>query len=166
MHLDIIGEINNKTYRRLLNACRSFEDSDALVNQINITLNSEGGEHVSALAIAALMRKYRQSILFTVEVHGEAASAAVLILASGFKGSRRISKEAWVMVHESGNDLTGDVSTVERETRQMRRLEEQWCELMQELTGTAKDVWAKLHKETTYLSPEECLKLGLVDEIV
>ncbi len=129
---------------------------------IIIELYSAGGEAVAALAYAARIRRSRSHV--TVRVYGEAASAAVLVLASGHH--RQITAEAWVMVHEDSGKLKGSISDMERDTAVFRRLENQWNELLARYTRTSAQDWARMHKETTYLNAEQVVELGLADEIV
>lgn len=70
------------------------------------------------------------------------------------------------MVHQDTGETTGELHEREREIKQDRRLEDQWNTLMEKNTSTSKEEWAKLNRKTTYLTAEDCLKLGLVDEII
>lgn len=131
-------------------------------SDIEIELTSDGGSAHSALAYCGRMRL--SNCKLTVTLYGIAASAAVLILAAA--DHRRMTREAWVMVHEDSGKLKGAVVDLEREAAHLRRLETQWALLLKEHTGTAAAIWTKLHKQTTYLDASDCLKLGLIDEII
>lgn len=131
-------------------------------DNVYIELCSEGGEAYAALAFYSRMRSTTCPIY--IKSYGLVASAAVLILAAG--GHRQLSREAWVMVHEDEGTQEGSVSLLEVQIKQGRRLEDQWNTLLSSRTNTTSDGWAALHKSTTYLSAEECLKLGLIDEII
>lgn len=130
--------------------------------QVEIELNSYGGDAIAALAIASKIRKRKARVV--INVYGECCSAAVIILAYGHH--RRMAEEAWVMVHEDSTKLKGEIHVLERELGHAHRLEDQWCSLLEGLTGTSAIKWAKLHKETTYLNARECEKLGLIDEVI
>lgn len=159
--LQIIGEIDSDAYERFSEQLYILECQSPRPKVV-IELNSHGGEAVIALAFAARMRLSRCHL--TVVVYGEASSAAVLILAQG--NDRLMTKEAWCMVHEDSGKISGNVVEMERESLQYRRLENQWAELLEANTGTKASVWTKLHKDTTYLTPQECLELGLITRII
>lgn len=135
------------------------------IKKVNIILNSAGGSVTDALAIVSTMRTHRMfGFKFTIIAQGAIMSAATLILAAGDK--RIITEESWVMVHESSVKLKGNVSVLEKELSQLRRMEVQWCDLMAKYTMTSAKEWARMNKETTYLDADECLRLGLADSKV
>jgi ATP-dependent Clp protease protease subunit len=158
--IKIIGAIDEDAYTEFCNKLDDLETGGVKV--ITVELNSGGGTAYDALAIAGRMRTSKCK--FTVTGYGLIASAAVLILAAG--DVRVMTKEAWVMVHEDSGRIKGNIVTMELEALHFRRLENQWAGLLAERTLTKAEVWTKLHKETTYLSAEECLALGLVDKVI
>lgn len=161
--VNIIGEIGWQAFSDFTSSLDEFEG--ASTSPIRVTLASDGGDAKAALAFSSRIRLSPCDIIITA--CGNVASAAVLILASGDR--RSMTKEAWVMVHEentgeSVNDLP--LADAEREIKQLRRVEDQWNGLLEDYTKTDWTVWEKLHKQTTYLDADECLKLGLVDEVI
>lgn len=159
--IKIIGEINDEAFSSFLDEINDFEVSSK-VKPVYIDLFSGGGDAHAALAFAARMRLSPCPLVVTA--YGYVASAAVLVLASGT--TRRMTKEAWVMVHEESGKISGDVVTMERETKQLRALENQWSELLSLRTDESDLTWTNLHKQTTYLTAYKCLDLGLIEEIV
>lgn len=129
---------------------------------IFMVLSSEGGDAYVALAFAARMRVSACPLHLTA--YGEVSSAAVLVLAAAT--TRRLARESWVMVHEDSGEIEGTVVEMEREAKQHRRMEDQWAMLLEERTGTSASIWTDLHKATTYLTPAECLELGLIHEVI
>lgn len=91
-------------------------------------------------------------------------SAATLILAAG--RSRRISKYATFMHHESAYDLSGKHSELKHMVRQMDFEEDQWAAWMSEMTNQPFEFWRNQGRLLDlYLTPEKCLELGVADEI-
>lgn len=135
---------------------------ESTTGSIEIELCSEGGDVYAALAYAAKIMKCKHQVIITG--YGLVASAAVLILAAGHE--RVLAEDTWVMVHEDEGGVEANVSFMEAHIKHMRRLENQWTDLMAFLTTTTKAKWDELHKNTTYLTPEECLQLGLIEKIV
>jgi len=155
--IKVIGDITEEAYQLF---------SDALDSEtariVDIELCSGGGSAEVALAFAAKMRMSKKKIRVTV--YGQVASAAILILA--YADVRRMTHEAWAMVHEDSAKLSGNVVDLERESKHLRDMETQWARLLFSKTKTDTSVWTKLHKQTTYMSPEMCSDFGLIDEII
>lgn len=158
--LYITGEINFESYKEFSEALLEAETDKC--THIRIELASDGGDAHAALAFSARMKHSQAEI--TIIAMGNVASAAVLILASG--DHRVMTSEAWVMVHEEQCELTGNVSDLERETRQLRILEDQWAALLEKYTDRNSMFWAAAHKKTTYLGAADCKHFGLVDEVI
>lgn len=158
--IHLIGEVNYELYERFSSQLALFEQDGN--KEVMVELCSEGGDAEVALAFRSRIKTSRLDIVITGV--GTVASAAVLILAAGDK--RYMSDESWVMVHEEEGELSGSVSQLEAQVKQMRVMENQWCLLLEKDTGTLRDFWANLHKKTTYLDAKQCIDLGLIDEII
>lgn len=155
----IVGEISETSFAEFSAKLSICERSRT---PVKIELYSEGGNPTAALAFASRIRLAKVKV--TVLAIGEVSSSAVLILAAGHK--RKMAEEAWVMVHETTDELKGDVIMLEKLVAQRRREEDQWAELLGQWTTSHKYVWTALHKETTYLTATQCLAMGLIDEII
>ena len=159
----IAGGIDWETYEKFSSELEAFEsENDSPTLDVVVEVASGGGDAIVALAISARMRN--SPCLIRTVCYGQASSAASLILASG--DYRVITKEAWVMVHEDSGEVTGDVVGMEVEIKQKRRLEKQWCKLMAANSDLSAEVWEKLNKRTTYLSADQCMQAGIVDEVI
>lgn len=155
--ISIIGEIDSEAYANFREELQSAGNA-----RITIVLNSTGGSAMDAQAIAHKIRRHRSPI--TIEATGEICSAAVVILAAGHK--RRMTSSCWLMMHEEQGKVKGSVTDMEHAIKVLRAKENQWNKLLEKYTGTPANVWAKLHLGETWLTPKECLKYGLIDEIV
>lgn len=155
----ISGEINERTFRRVSMALTELEALNR--KSITIEINSEGGEVYQALAVIGRMKN--SPCKLTTIGYGQVMSAASVILAAG--DERIISKYAWVMVHEGSAEVGGKVADMIEFIRQCRREEEQWARIMEDLTATPKSAWLEMCTKDTYLTPDQCLQLGLVDRI-
>jgi len=163
----ISGEISEDSFKEFCEQMDVLEEEVKGLHKtkdIEIELNSAGGSALDAIAFLGRIR--RSTCDVNVTVYGFCGSAAVLVLAAC--DLRRMTKESWVMVHEDmGSYKNIKTSDLEAQARTARLLEDQWSQLLEELTGTKKETWLYLHENgDTYLTPEECLKLGLIQEIV
>ena len=157
----INGEINDQAFATVEEKLSEFErEGDG---PVIVRINSEGGEVYAALAIVG--RLTSSPIEIITEGYGPVMSAATLILACGNK--RRLSKYAWFMHHESTVKLKGRISNVIAELEQEKAEELRWAVAMAELTNQDLKFWIKKGTGTDlYLSPEQCLELKIIDEII
>ena len=158
---DIIGPIN---YKRL----KEFEDfiNDCDLKNITIQICSQGGDEGAGRALAGRIRGLIDAGVNVVTVgYGDIHSAAVVVFAAGQE--RLLSHAAVVMVHESSVEAdTLNASGYKRLAKQMEADEQFWCKLLERYTGTDAKVWAKLHADETYLTPEQALELKLATTII
>ena len=162
--LYIHGDVDNSLFSAFSQQLAELEAAKK-VKAVEIELISDGGSAYDALAFHDRIINSRLDIRITGL--GLIASAAVLILAAG--DHRRLTRNAWVMVHEDdcgSLNKRGMVHQAEKDVAHLRRLENQWNFLMAASTKTPTKHWAKLHKDETYMTPEQCKSLGLIEEIV
>lgn len=157
------GDIDSDLYSRFSEELKTLEEELFSVDDASILveLMSDGGDATVALAF---FDRIRNSPL-NIDIHatGLVASAAVLILAAG--STRTMSDSAWVMVHEEQvEDTSGSVSSLEKETRRLRRLETQWCKILASVTKLSFEGWTELHKSETWLDKPWCKEVGLINE--
>ena len=131
---------------------------------INLYINSPGGSVDDTLAIYDTMQ-FLNCDVGTYCV-GQAASGAALILASGAKGKRFALPHSKIMVHQPWGGVTGQAADIQIQAEEILKAKRLLNQLLADHTG--RDV--KLIEEETerdrYLSPQEALEYGIVDEIV
>jgi ATP-dependent Clp protease protease subunit len=157
----IIEQINEESYLKFSLRMDILERESN--KPILVELSSGGGVALDGLAFASRIRLSPCDV--TIKAVGLVASAATIILAYGDK--RLMTKESWVLVHEDSGKQRGSVSAQEKGVRQLRTFEDQWNGLLAARTKLSMPVWEKIHKQgDTYLTPQDCLKYGLVDKII
>lgn len=158
--INIIGEIDAAAFKKFKVALSKAD----INHNVKVTLMSDGGDANVALAFFDLIRSSPKVVHITAT--GLVASAAVLILAAA--DHRCMTPSAWAMVHEESPDNVdnNNVSSLEKQAAHFRRIENQWSELLRITTKADTKTWAQLHKEETYLNPQQCLELGLIDLVL
>lgn len=159
----VSGTIDSDSFKEFCEKLDEYEDESN--DPVEIVLNSEGGLALDAIAFAGRIRTSSVEAV-NITVFGLCASAAVLVLAAG--NVRRMTKESFLMVHEDMNSYEDiNTSKIMQEAATSEMLEQHWAMLLEELTGTKREAWRDLHKRgDIYLTPNECLTLGIITEIV
>lgn len=131
---------------------------------IHFYLNSPGGEVVATLAIYDTM----QILSCPVATYcvGQAASGAAVLLAGGSKGKRFALPHARVMLHQPYGGVSGQVSDIEIQAREILRNREMLNDILAKHTGQSIERIAKDTDRDFFLSAVEAKEYGLVDEIL
>jgi len=131
---------------------------------INIYINSPGGDITALLAIYDTMQYVKPDI--TTICFGQAASAAAVLLAAGTKGKRLALPHARILLHQpwgSGAGQAADIELAAREILRMRTLLEQ---ILSQHTDQPVD---RIHRDTDrdfVMSAAEARDYGIIDEVI
>jgi len=131
---------------------------------IYIYINSPGGSVSSTIAIYDTIQ-YIRSDVSTICI-GMAASGAALILASGAKGKRFVLPNSRIMVHQPLGGAQGQVTDIEIQTRELKRIKDTINKILTHHTGQK---FEKVEKDTDrdfYMTAQESKEYGLVDEVI
>jgi ATP-dependent Clp protease protease subunit len=137
------------------------EDSD---KDINIYINSPGGVVTAGLAIYDTMQ-YLKCPITTICI-GQAASMGAMLLAAGSKGKRYALPNARIMIHQPLGGAQGQATDIEIQTKEIMRVKKLLNEILAKHTGQP---LAKIEKDTDrdfYMSAQEALEYGIVDEVI
>lgn len=159
MKLYIIGDIDYAAYEKFTEELAALE---AVGEDVWIELCSDGGDSSVALAFYDRIRASPANI--NIVGFGAILSAASLIFAAGAR--RIMAPNAWLMVHEDGPPEYNSLQEATRDIKHLQRVEDQFAELMAKNSNTSIRKWKELTKKETYLSAEECVSLGIADEIL
>jgi len=99
---------------------------------------------------------------------GKVMSAGVLLLASGVKGKRLIGSSARLMMHPISGGFYGNVFESMSETTEFKRLQDLMVNSLQKESSMSKEQIENIMKSghDYYVTPEEAVKLGIVDKII
>ena len=158
----INGEINNESANILISELLYL---DSLNNEeINIYINSPGGEVISGLAIYDTMN-YIKSDVRTITI-GMAASMAAIIASSGTKGKRCILKNGEFMIHQPLGGVKGQATDIDIAAKRILKIKDKLNKILAKNTGVN---LRKIEKDTerdNYLDSNEAKEYGLVDIIL
>lgn len=146
--------------RAILNNRTEEEANDP----INLIINSSGGDVYEMLGII----DYIESLSVPVNTicRGRAFSAAAVILACG-TGTRMISKRSSVMFHESSSYIDGvKISDISAYINNLSKIETDVCELLASRSNKDAAWWKQQQKIDLFLSAEQLLEYGIIDQII
>lgn len=141
-----------------------FLESENPDADILFYINSPGGSVSSGMAIYDTMNFIKCDV--STIVMGMAASMGSLLSTAGTKGKRKMLPHATHMIHQPLGGSSGQATEVEIQFKELQR----WKEILTTLyvTHTGKD-YATLEADMdrdNYMTAQQALEYGLVDEII
>ncbi len=159
-----LGTPIDDTIANLICAQLIHLESDNPDKDINIYINSPGGDITALFAIYDTMRFIKPDI--STICFGQAASAAAVLLAAGAPGKRLALPHTRVLLHQPWGQAGGQATDVELAAREILRMRSLLDEILSHHTG--QDV-EKIHKDTErdfVLSAEEAKEYGIIDDVI
>lgn len=137
------------------------QDSD---KDINIYINSPGGEVAAGLAIYDTMRFIKPDIS-TICV-GRAASMAAVLLSAGTKGKRYALPNAEIMIHQPLGGFQGQASDIKITADHILDLKERLNRILSDNTGQELSVIERDTDRDNYMTSADAAAYGLVDKVI
>lgn len=137
------------------------EDPD---KDIHLYINSPGGVVTAGMAIYDTMQ-YIKPDVSTICV-GSAASMGAVLLTAGAKAKRYALPHARVMIHQPLGGVQCQASEIEIHAREILRMREELNGLLASHSGQPIDVIARDTDRDNFMSAEDAVKYGLIDEVL
>jgi len=131
---------------------------------IQLYINSPGGAVYDGLAIYDTIQFIKPDVQ-TIGI-GLQASMGAFLLSSGTKGKRMMLPNARVMIHQPSSGTQGKVTDQEISLREALYLKEKLTEIMAKNVGQKVDKVKADMERDFWMSAEEAVKYGLVDEVI
>lgn len=131
---------------------------------IQLYINSPGGSVYDGLAIYDTMQFIKPDVQ-TIGI-GLQASMGAFLLSSGTKGKRMMLPNARVMIHQPSSGTQGKVTDQEISLRESLYLKERLTEIMAKNVGQKVDKVKADMERDFWMSSEEAVKYGIVDEVI
>ena len=155
----IVDQTANLIIAQLLFLEREDPDKD-----INLYIHSPGGVISAGLAIHDTMQLIRCDVS-TISV-GMTASMGTVLLTAGTKGKRYALPNSTIHMHQPMGGAQGQASDVEIAAREILRLQDKLRTILSDNTGQPYDKIAQDTDRDYYLTPEQALDYGIIDEIL
>ncbi len=159
-----IGEPIDDHVASLVVAQMLFLQLENKEQDIDIYINSPGGYISAGLAIYDTMQFVSNDVATTCI--GQASSMGAVLLAAGKKDKRRILPNARVMIHQPAGGTQGTAADIAIQAEEILKLRARLNEILANHTGQPVDKIEKDIDRDNFMSADEALKYGLVDEIL
>ncbi len=140
-----------------------FLESEDPDKDINVYINSPGGNVSSGLAIYDTMQYIRPAVS-TICI-GLAASMGAVLLAGGTKGKRAALPNSRIMIHQPWGGVQGTASDISIQAEEILRTKRRLNEILAHHTGQALESLEKDTDRDRYMSAEEAKAYGLIDNV-
>ena len=161
-----LGEDVNPTTSSLVIAQLLFLESEDPDKDIHLYINSPGGSITDGMGIIDTMN-YIKCPVSTICI-GMAASMGAALLAAGEKGKRYATPNSEILIHQPliAGGLSGQTTEIKIHADHMVKTREKLNKLLSEKTGQSLEQIEKDTERDHYMTAEEALNYGLIDEII
>ncbi len=158
----LFGRLENEVVTPVIQRILKLNDRDPH-KPIDLLINSAGGNGYNADAIIGVMGMISAPV--NTICLGHALSGACEILAAG-TGKRSAYEFSTLMFHQTLWEADGDITNLEIQAKQGQKFREAQIELLHRCSGQDKKQIRHDIERDHYLSTQEALKYGLIDEII
>jgi ATP-dependent Clp protease protease subunit len=141
-----------------------FLESENPKKEISMYINSPGGVVTSGLSIYDTMQYVRPKV--STLVVGQAASMGSLLSCGGEKGMRYALPNARIMVHQPSGGYQGQATDIMIHAEETLKIKKKLNEIYVKHTGNSLEIVEAALERDNFMSPQEALEWGHIDEIV
>ena len=159
-----LGDGINDHIASLVIAQLLFLESEDPEKDIFMYINSPGGVITSGFGILDTMNYIKPDV--ATICMGQAASMAAVLLCAGTKGKRSALENSRVMIHQPLGGMQGQATDIEIHAKEILYLKEKLNKILSKNTGQTVKTIEKDTDRDNFLSAQDALEYGLIDEIV
>jgi ATP-dependent Clp protease protease subunit len=141
-----------------------FLESENPEKDIFLYINSPGGVVTAGMAIYDTMN-YINCDVATI-CTGQACSAGSLLLTAGTKGKRFALPNSRIMVHQPSGGAQGQATDIEIQAKEILNMRRRLNDIYVKCTGQPLDVIEDAMERDRFMSPEDALSFGLIDQVI
>lgn len=157
------GEVNDATAAVICSELLYLEAENP-DKDICLYINSPGGSVSAGLAIYDTMNYVKPDV--STICMGVAASMGAFLLSSGAKGKRMCLPNAEVMIHQPLGGAQGQASDIEIQAAHILHTKARLNRILADNTGKSIDEIAAACDRDNWLTAEQALDFGLIDQII
>ncbi len=141
-----------------------FLEAEDPEKDIQIYINSPGGSVTAGLAIYDTMQQVSPDVVTIC--YGLAASMGAFLLSGGTKGKRLSLPNSRIMIHQPLGGAQGQAVDIEIQAKEILFLKETLNGLLANHTGQPIEKISEDTDRDHFLSPQEAVEYGLIDQVV
>jgi len=141
-----------------------FLEAENPDKDIHLYINSPGGSVTSGMSIYDTMQFIKPDV--STLCIGQAASMGAVLLTGGEKGKRQALPNSRVMIHQVLGGFQGQASDIEIHTKEILSIKAKLNEILAKHSDQKVDKVAKDSDRDNFMSPDEAVKYGLIDNVV
>ena len=141
-----------------------FLEAENPEKDIHLYINSPGGSVTAGMSIYDTMQFIKPNVS-TICI-GQACSMGALLLAGGAAGKRYCLPHSRMMIHQPLGGFQGQASDIEIHAREILTIRERLNKVLAHHTGQPMDVIARDTDRDNFMSGEEAVKYGLIDQVL
>jgi len=159
-----LGTEVNDDVANLITAQFLFLESEDPEKEINFYINSPGGSVTAGMAIYDTMEFIRPPV--STLCLGQAGSMGAIQLLAGAKGRRYALPHSRIILHQPLGGMQGQASDMEIHAKEILHAREDINNIIMKHTGQN---LRKIEKDTDrdyFMSPQQAVEYGLIDEVI
>jgi ATP-dependent Clp protease, protease subunit len=164
--IGLIGEVDEKKSEDIIYALLMIASEGE--DDVDMYISSTGGAALDMFSIYDVMRLTKSKIDISTIGIGKVMSAAVILMAAGTKGKRKVAKNCRVMLHTVIAGTHGTLHDLENEMEEVKYTQEKYIEILCKETKLTRAKLKKMFARNVnvYLSAEEAVEYGIADEVI
>jgi ATP-dependent Clp protease protease subunit len=141
-----------------------FLESEDPEKDINVYINSPGGDITSLFAVYDTMQYIKPDV--STVCMGQAASAAAVLLAAGTKGKRYALPHTRVLIHQPHGQAGGQAVDIEIQAKEILRYRSLLDEILAEHTGQTLEKVKQDTDRDFIMTADQAKEYGIIDDII
>jgi len=163
-HIIFIGSPIDDYVANLVIAQLLFLEKEDPDKGVTLYINSPGGSVSAGLSIYDTMQFVKGDV--STYCLGLIASIAALLLTAGNKGKRFALPHSTMLLHQVMGGVQGQASDVDIHAREIMRIKDLLNDILVKHTGQNKKTVERDTDRDFYLTSDEAVKYGLIDEVI
>ena len=135
-----------------------------IIFAISMYINSPGGSVTAGMAIYDTMQFLKCDV--ATYCVGQAASMGAVLMAAGAAKKRYALPNARIMIHQPWGGVQGQAADISIQAKEILRLRDSLNGILAHHTGKTLDAIENDTDRDYFMSAEEAMKYGLVDEVI
>jgi len=141
-----------------------FLESENPDKDIHLYINSPGGSVTAGLAIYDTMQFIKPHV--STMCIGQAASMGAILLTAGEPGKRFCLPHSRMMIHQPLGGFQGQATDIEIHAREILTVRERLNQILAKHTGQPVETIDEDTERDNFMSGEDSVKYGLIDEVL